>query len=218
MDFALGRRGASGSWISLCLEALHWLLKFCPHTIPADRNATFQEWIPIIRLDVQWKAKIKAAAKSCKHFRWEEAKQTVWTKKLERMFIDHQVCLDQQETAVMNHRWQCDICQQTFASKCALAMHAHKMHAYRSILRYYAVGDECQVCLKKYHVRHRLRAHLTTSKTCLETLMACYPAISEQEADALDELDRQSTGWLVGNQGVFASLQAGRPCSSSLRE
>ena len=58
------------------------------------------------------------------------------------------------------HKWTCDQCQQWFASKRALASHSARVHGYRRLVKFYAVGDVCQSCCRWYHNRSRLAEHL----------------------------------------------------------
>ena len=174
-----------------CTESLAWLQKFCPIKLPFVEPTSFSEWIPVVVLDERWNAKIKAAMKSCRAFRRETALQHVWEAKFEESLLARGVEFQTPEAAQTTDGWQCDQCHEVFKSKTALAMHAHKTHGYKSKARYFAGGETCQACLKMYHCRARLRAHLYNSDKCVQRMEGSMPPLSGEVIAANDEEDRQ---------------------------
>ena len=98
--------------------------------------------------------------------------------------------------------WRCELCDQTFLSKRALAMHAVKIHDYQAVVKHYAVDGMCANCGRLFHCRARLCAHLRHSTECLQRIRAAFPALANEEIEQLNELDRQyaremkQQGWL----------------------
>ena len=67
------------------------------------------------------------------------------------------------------------------------------MHGYRRLVKFYAVHDVCNACNKLFHSRKRLIEHLGDSASCLATLQACFPPLSDEQVLAFDLEDQQST-------------------------
>ena len=183
-------RGAENNWIDLCRESFRWLKNFCPHKLPLDGDADFVEWLQFTMLDESWKGRVKAALRSCKSYRIAYAKQQVWEMHFEDRLISVGVA-PKPEQSLKVDAWQCELCGQTYRNKRALAMHSKHQHGYRALVKYYAAGDTCPCCLKWYHCRARFKTHLTTSVRCLDTLMACFPAMPEAEVEDWDNADRE---------------------------
>ena len=183
-------RSAKYSWLDLCRESLTWLKTFCPHKLPLADDSDFVDWLQFIMLDDMWKGRVKAALKSCKSYRHAYAVQHVWELHFENQMQAVGVPPIQvpiRQTA----SWECQLCGQTFRDKRALAMHSKHQHGYKTLVKYYAAGEICPCCVKWYHCRARLKTHLTTSHRCLETLIACFPPMQEDEVEAWDENDRE---------------------------
>ena len=185
------QRSMDQSWVALLTDSFRWLQTFCPAKMPVSAESTLLDWIAFVQLDPAWKGKVRAAIRSCKTYRHEAAKQLVWQAQFDRFLAEHGVPEQPQTEEQGGPKWECDLCQMRFESKRALAMHSHKVHKYRALVRYYASGDTCQACCKWYHCRERLRTHLTTSEKCLQNLIACLPPFPEEKADLLDQEDRE---------------------------
>ena len=183
-------RDTQGSWIQLCHESFAWLLKFCPKPLPMKHDDSFHSWIAYIALDTQWKGRVRAAAASCLEYRLATAEQEVWMRNFDRRLAEYGIATDEGVTDANGESWECELCSKVFPTKRGLAMHAHKCHGYTTKVKYYAIGDTCQVCLKWYHCRARLCSHLTTSHACRETLAACYPPLPDDLVKQLDDDDR----------------------------
>ena len=186
-------RPVENSWVQCCQQSLAWLIQFCPKALPISTDDSLVDWLHAIAIDSCWKGKIQAAARSCRAYRQAIAKQTVWQMRFDCDLATHGVELPPVVEAAPADKWQCDQCPATFATKRGLAMHSHKCHGYRNVVRHFATGDVCQVCLRLYHCRSRLRTHLQTSTLCLNTLAACFQPIAEAEADRLDAEERERT-------------------------
>ena len=192
-------RGMQESWVDHCRDSFAWLCKYCPTQLAVNQESDFNEWVVAIMLDNCWRGKIKAAVRSCTDFRHENAKQQVWQVKFEETLAQTGVQSQAAQLSQVDSTWQCDLCHQEFASKCALSMHAHKVHGYRMLLRYYALGDTCHACNKLYHCRARFRTHLATSHKCLHVLQACFPPCSNEIAQQVDDEDKIQNRQLKDN-------------------
>ena len=189
------------SWCELCLQSCHWLVKFYPKQMPCNESHDFVECLQFVATDTQWKGRVKAAQASCLKYRLATAEQEVWQHKIALTLQGFGVSVDDCSPAEPEQTWQCDLCSSTFASKRALAMHAHKAHGYTTKVKFFALGDCCNACGKKYHCRARLCSHLTTSTNCMETYMSCYPPAPDDVVQQCDEEDRvrrlelKAQGW-----------------------
>ena len=184
-------RSAPGNWIDLCLQSFHWLLKFCPKKLPLMPDDGIVEWFSFVALDTSWKGKVNAAIRSCKQFRRQYARQHVWEKAYEMTLASVGVPPASHETPVDQGHWECDLCNECFKSKCALAMHAVHKHGYRTMVKYFAIGDTCPSCLKWYHCRARFKTHLVTSEACLARIACCFPPLPNAAVEELDIEDKQ---------------------------
>ena len=83
-------------------------------------------------------------------------------------------------------------------------MHAVREHGYKKKVRYYAVGNTCQVCGQCFHTRKRLSVHYEKQGRCYDVVQACWPPLPEEEVAALDDIDREDETTLR-RQGWWAS-------------
>ena len=101
------------------------------------------------------------------------AEHHVWQEKFDSLFLAAGGVLLVHQS-VQTETWK------TFASKRALASHAGRAHGYRRIVKFYAWGDVCNSCCKKYHARKIPQAVDRTSQgrsvlpTCLSVLFASH--------------------------------------------
>jgi hypothetical protein len=77
-------------------------------------------------------------------------------------------------------KWRCNLCDASFDTKKALAVHARHKHQYRTQLKYFVFGDECLACGKKFFSRTRLLAHTGASKACKDSYFACFVPAAEE--------------------------------------
>ena len=184
-------RTAHCNWIDLCISSFQWLSEFCPRKLPLTRDDGIVEWMSFVALDDAWKGKINAALRSCKQFRQQYAKQQVWEKAFERTLESYGVSTMPTERPEDTGHWECELCNERFQTKRALAMHSVHKHGYRTMVKHYAMGDTCPCCLKLYHCRARFKTHLVTSVACLDQIAACFPPLPNCEVESLDHEDRQ---------------------------
>ena len=189
-DLMWDSRAASNNWIDLCKESLEWLVRFCPHNLALDGTSDFVEWLQFISLDECWKGRVKAAVKSCRSYRIAYARQHVWEIKFEQQMTELGVPPIVQAPEKVE-QWECQICNQAFKNKRALAMHSKHQHGYKALVKYFSAGDACPSCMKWYHCRARFKTHLVTSARCLDSLIACFPPMSEIEVEEWDSKDRE---------------------------
>ena len=87
----------------------------------------------------------------------------------------------------------CNLCDKSFASKQKIALHQFKKHGIKAIERKHIVGSRCPICLVEFWSRERAINHVRyRSMVCRENILMYPPALSMEEADALDELDKAS--------------------------
>ena len=197
--------GTHHSW----LDALHasnpvdGSPRFYPHCFgPIDADSA-SDWIPWIAMDANWKGRLRAAAAACRRHRRAVAEYHIWQKRFDRTFLAGGGTLPVQQSA-QSETWSCDNCNKTFASKKALATHASRVHGYRRIVKFYALGNSCNACCKCYHSRQRFIEHLKYVPSCLDTLQACFPALDDETVQALDREDQAHT-LAMRQQGWWAT-------------
>ena len=182
-----------GSWLSQCREALTWLYTHLPHKPSIAVDAPWDDWLTFISLDVNWKGRIRAACRTAKLHALALAENKAWQKQFDNLIVKHGGFLPQDPIAVTAEVWQCDQCALRFPTKCALALHAHKVHQYRKISKYFAFGDVCAACGKLYHTRKRLTVHLDANQHCLNTLQSCFPPMDDSVVQEVDAWEREQT-------------------------
>ena len=175
-------------WTEACLQSLAWLSQHYPYKLPANPADSFAQWLLVISLDSGWKGRIKTAAKACLTFRQLQAEDLIWNKAFELQFRATAGLPPCPRVQQQGH-WICDLCTSGFTSRRALAMHASKVHGYKTLTKYYAPGDVCNHCLRWFRNRKRLQVHLTTQVGCLQVLQSCYPPMADDEVQRLDDLD-----------------------------
>ena len=188
------------SWLSACSASLAWFRQFYSTHFGAPTSNDVREWLPIIQLDVNWAGRIRAAGRACRRYRQACAEHHTWQKQFDDFFETNGGVLPARPV-LSQHKWTCDQCQQWFSSKRALASHSARVHGYRRIVKFFAIGDVCQSCCRWYHNRSRLAEHLGYATQCLETLKACFPPISDEKLAELDadewqqNADLRRDGW-----------------------
>ena len=179
------------SWIELCFESCQWLLKHYDRRLPLTEQSQFLDWVQFVRLDPNWKGRIKKTCKLALSFHRSRAEHVIWQRHFNARLIQAGATLpDKSKPAPMPERWQCDLCQKVFASTRALAMHATREHGYKKKVRYYATGDTCQACCQNFHTRKRLSVHLEKQARCYNIVTACWPPLPATDVQELDDEDR----------------------------
>ena len=88
---------------------------------------------------------------------------------------------------------QCEVCGKWFSDHGKCSAHKALIHAKYSVARRYAVGSTCVICYRNFHTRSRLVLHLKRTgrvARCLNQLKQYQPILSEEQAAALDENER----------------------------
>ena len=87
---------------------------------------------------------------------------------------------------------QCSQCPYHAKDNAALAVHLAKKHGHRMAVRRFVEASTCVVCKRTYHTRPRVLQHLHAGSTdCWLTLLRTFHPMSEDQARALDERDKQ---------------------------
>ena len=176
------------SWLVGLQQSFDWFQHHYPHphfSFPREMSG----WLAMIAVDGSWKGRVKSALAACKQFRIRQAEGKKWT-----MLMEHRLhrsgCGPAPESVVPGAGWKCGVCEMTFRSKRALAMHASQLHGYKQIAKYYVLDDTCVSCGKHYFSRHRNIRHFQMSAKCSEKIMACFAPAPESAVDAANEADR----------------------------
>ena len=87
------------------------------------------------------------------------------------------------------HTWACYSCGSMHASRRSLATHAARAHGHESPAANAMFSTTCIACMKQFHTRPRLVAHLLHSTTkCLEAILSStQPPSSDVKAQLLEE-------------------------------
>ena len=196
---------APHSWAQLCLESCQWLLMHYDSKLPLTDQSTFLEWVNYVRLDPNWKGRIRKTCKLALAFHKSRAEHAIWQRHFDARLAALGATLPTQDKPPqIAEKWQCDLCSKVFASTRALAMHAARGHGYKKKVRYYAVGETCQVCCLNFHTRKRLSVHLEKQPRCFNVVAACWPPLPAEQVEALDTADRELES-LLRKQGWWAS-------------
>ena len=126
--------------------------------------------------------------------------------------------LDRVAIGDCDNPFRCEVCFLSFACSRALHMHCTKVHAKRSVFKYYAECDGvCPVCKSNYLTRLRLISHLSDPRRtkCSSQLHLC-PKLSDARVEELDQMDR-SLKRAASKQGHSHLLAVGQATSASGR-
>ena len=193
------------SWIESCLDSCQWLLKHYDRRLPLTENSQFLDWVRFVRLDPNWKGRIKKTCKLALSFHRSRAEHAIWQRHFNARLTQAGATLpDKAKPAAIQDRWQCDLCQKVFASTRALAMHATREHGYKKKVRYYATGGTCQACCQNFHTRKRLSVHLEKQARCYNIVTSCWPPLPATQVQTLDDEDRTHESQLR-KQGWWAA-------------
>ena len=189
----------SNSWLPRLLESYQWLRQHLrPGLLPTCRDAN--ELLQVIAINQRWYGHVKTALKSSLQYYQAKAQGKVWTSRLQYQ-IARFATVSVPEVSRAEKRWKCNLCNDTFDTKKALSVHARHKHQYRTVLKYYVLGDECLACGKKFFDRVRLLAHVGNAQKCKDTYYACFVPATEETVEQIEaeERDRardlKSQGW-----------------------
>ena len=154
----------------------------------------------LVAIDQKWHGHVKTALKSSLQYCRAKAQGKLWTSRVQcqiAKFAD--VSMPQESKAA--RRWRCNLCNDTFDTKKALSVHARHRHQYRTLLKYYVLGDECFVCRKNFFNRVRLLTHVGNVQACKDTYLACFVPATEADVDQIESEERdqaralKAQGW-----------------------
>ena len=182
------------SWHVQFIVSCHWLSRHLPGGLPLQVLSPGQ-MLSFIALDEKWNGRVRSALKACLQFRRADVEGKLWTLRIEK-YISNLSCLPDFSSPKATCSWKCNLCEDSFASKKALAVHARHKHKYRTLLKYYVLGDECLACGKKFFHRNRLLAHVAAASRCKEAYMACFVPAPEHEIDEIEAIDREYNKFL----------------------
>ena len=176
------------SWLPHLQESYQWLLKHLrPGLMPQCQDA--HELLSIIAIDQKWNGHIKTALKSSMQYQQARAQGKLWTNRLQYQVANF-ATVSIPEVDRADNCWKCSLCEATFATKKALSVHARHKHEYRTVLKYYVLGDECLACGKKFFNRVRLLAHVGNAQKCRDTYYACFVPAPEEVVDQIEVEER----------------------------
>ena len=190
-----------GGWLLALKQSFSWFLRFYGARCSLTDSSDLLDWIAFVSLDTCWKGRIKRAISSCRSYRAQYAFVEVWQAFFLSQMQQDGVRFPEDECS-LPPMWQCDLCQEGFPSKRALAMHASKRHGYRTLVKHYAIDGQCPNCCRDFHGRARLCAHLRGAQGCLRRLQACFPPLTLEQMKDLDATDNKEAkelkkqGWL----------------------
>jgi hypothetical protein len=194
---------AEGSWLDHLRGSFQWVCRFSHAKFGLSAESGLDTWCSFVSIDARWKGRIKRAMHSCRRYRHEQAKATVWNAWLQGSLARHGVEVVASSGGVQSAQWQCLQCEQLFSSRRALAMHSAKRHGYKTLVKHFAVDGTCPNCARVFHSRVRLCCHLRTATVCLERIRASFPPLSVDTMKTLDATDREHAhcmhqqGWLA---------------------
>ena len=180
-------------WQSRLVADFQWLCEFLPHLDGVPPCEDWKSWLDHILENPNWPTMVRRAFKACLRFRHNQASGKLWERRMEMSFkadgVRGPLC---EVPNVEQPKFHCGFCSCIFASKRALAMHAHQMHGYLPLAKLFAFGTECWACRKRYHCRPRLIHHLMYSQGCVNRLREVFPPLSQEQATQLDYDDLQA--------------------------
>ena len=129
------------NWITLCMQSFAWLCRHYDKPLPAGPDSTWTQWLTVLSLDAHWKGRIRKTCKLALAWHTARAEYHLWHFRVHHHLSSSGVALP--DLTAKRHAprpWCCDLCNRTFASSRALAMHASRQHGYRKKARYWAAG------------------------------------------------------------------------------
>ena len=201
------------AWMPQLVESYQWMKQHLrPGTVPECRDST--EILQFVALDQKLQGHVRSALASSLQYHKAKAQGKLWTARLQNQitkFADISV----QQAFKADKCWRCNLCNETFDSKKALSVHARHKHKYRTVLKYYVLGDECLACGKKFFNRVRLLAHVGNAQACKDTYMACFVPAAEEDVEQIATEEREhakvlkSQGWHVSKAFLPATRVQG---------
>ena len=161
-----------GRWLDLATDSLRWLascleLGGCPQVCLREWHDT----LPVLLASPQtWKRWLRTAQRVALLRELWEAETRHYHGLLFKFLVKHGACCDA-DVVDTDTSEVCAICQQRFPDLRSWSHHAFKRHRRVKEARRYAVGSQCQICLKQFPSTFHLSNHLEYSSTCLAELV-----------------------------------------------
>ncbi len=89
-------------------------------------------------------------------------------------------------------RHYCYECHRSFATRTAWCVHAAKKHGRCAPLDDCTFSTHCVACLKEFHVRSRVQAHLAASSRCADAIRSAMQPPNAAVCDALRRHERMA--------------------------
>jgi hypothetical protein len=161
------------------------------------------ELLQMIAVDQKWHGHIKTALNSSMQYQQARAHGKLWTSRLQYQ-VARFAAVSVTEICKVDKCWKCNLCSATFDTKKASSVHARHKHQYRTVLKYYVLGDECLACGKKFFNRVRLLAHVGNAQKCRDTYYACFVPAPEAMVEQI-EVEERDQARSLRIQGWHAS-------------
>ena len=192
----------SNSWLPHLQASYQWLLQHLrPGLMPQCQDV--HELLQMIAVDQKWHGHIKTALNSSMQYQQARAHGKLWTSRLQYQ-VARFAAVSVTEICKVDKCWKCNLCSATFDTKKALSVHARHKHQYRTVLKYYVLGDECLACGKKFFNRVRLLAHVGNAQKCKDTYYACFVSAPEEMVEQI-EVEERDQARSLRSQGWHAS-------------
>ena len=185
----LHANGHVNSWTTWLMASYKWMRVHLPR-FALPEFCDVGELLTFIAIDDRWKGRVKAALKSCLRHTAANAQGKLWTHRVQ-MKVSHFASLPPGLDQTKVRKWRCNLCDASFDTKKALAVHARHKHKYRTQLKYFVFGDECLACGKKFFSRTRLLAHTGASKACKDSYFACFVPAAEEVVEQTECEERE---------------------------
>eukprot|EP00435_Cladocopium_sp_Y103_P025065 s1548_g6.t1 len=115
------------AWSSLIMQSASWLCTYSPRHVPAF--SSLADLCSYVSLHGSWTGLVKATLKSCLGFHAASAKGLLWALRMEH-FVQSWSDYSPPKPDATPSRWQCGLCEHSFESRRALAMHSRQVHKY----------------------------------------------------------------------------------------
>ena len=179
----------SCSWLSSLRQSFAWFSTFYGARCGLTQDSSLVDWVTFVKIDERWKGRIRRAVHSCRQYRRQYAFVEVWKASFVSLMQEDGIGIPSHEATPVAC-WRCDLCSEVFQSKRALAMHASKVHGYKTLVKHFAADGTCAHCCRDFHSRARLCAHLRTADECFRRLRACFPPLALEVMKAKEAEDR----------------------------
>ena len=180
----------SDSWADLVNDDLAWLQRHVPlvDPCPAERfpSHSWLAWLNMV--GAHWHGKLKKTNRSPVRYRVDALAWLQW--RTHFFSILEEAGLVPPVAALPSTLHCCDLCDASFASVKALALHCAHKHGWRAAARAFCDGPVCHACGMNYRSRPRCLRHLEYRRTgCLTWLMQVFAPMPQEEQIRFDKWD-----------------------------